>query len=75
MDDSWIRLHQWDEDRSKFCIPARELDRKGRKDELEVPPILEVSRAEEGGPELSIRKHPLRNRLRDGGLACPGQPV
>ena len=56
-------------------IFARELDRKGGEYEVEAAPIREVSRTEEGGTELSSCKRPLRNRLRDRALACPGQPV
>ena len=75
MDDSRIRLHQWDEDRPKFCVPACKLDRKGWENELEVAPIQEVPRAEERGSELSICEYPLRDRLRNGALPRPGQPV
>ena len=56
-------------------IFARELDRKGGEYEVEVAPIREVSRTEEGGTELSICECTLHNRLRDRALACPGQPV
>ena len=75
IDNSWVRLDQRDEDRSELSIFTRELDRKGGEYEVEVAPIREVSRTEEGGTELSICERPLRNRLRDRALACPGQPV
>ena len=75
MNDSRIRSHQWDKYRSNFGVPARELDRKGREYELEVPPIREVPRTEEGCPKLSICKHPLCDRLRDRALPRPGKPV
>ena len=42
---------------------------------MEVAPVQEVPRTKEGGPELSICKHSLRNRLRDRTLPRPGQPV
>ena len=45
---------------------------------MEVAPVLEISGAEEGSPEPSICKHPLRDRLSDGALprACESiQPV
>ena len=35
---------------------------------MEVAPVLEISGAEEGGTELSVREHPLGDRLSDGGL-------
>ena len=75
IDNSWVRLDQRDEDRSELSIFTRELDRKGGEYEVEVAPIREVSRTEEGGTELSICERPLRNRLRDRALACPGQSV
>ena len=75
IDNSWIRSDQRDEDRSEVGIFACELYSKGGEYEVEVAPIREVSRTEEGGTELSICEHPLRNRLRDRALACPGQPV
>ena len=73
--NSWIRLHQRDKDRSKFRVPACELNRKGGEDELEVTPILIVSRTEKRSPELTIRVHPLRDGLRDRALPRPSQPV
>ena len=54
---------------------ARELDGEGGKDEAEVAPVLEVSRTEEGGTKLSGCEHPLRDRLGDGALPRPSQPV
>jgi len=73
--DSRVRLHERDEDRSKFGVRACELNRKSWEDETEVPPVPEVSRTEEGGSKSSICEYPLRDRLRDRGLPSPGQPV
>ena len=42
---------------------------------MEVASVLKVSRAEEGGTELSLCKQPLRDRLGDRALSCPRQPV
>ena len=75
MDDSWIRLHQGDEDRSKFGVPPCELGSYGGEDELEVPPVLKVSRTEEGGTKLSVRECPLRDCLSDGALPRPCEPI
>ena len=75
MGDPWVGLDQRDKERSKAGVLARELDGKGGKDEVEVSPILEISRAEERGTKLSIRERPFRNRLGDSSLACPSQPV
>ena len=75
MGNSWIRPNQRDEDGSKFGISACELDRKGGKDEVEVAPVQEVPRTEEGGSKLTICEHPLCDRLGDGALPCPGQSV
>ena len=51
-----------------------ELNGDSGEDKLEVPPVLEVSRAE-GGPEASVGKHPLRDRLLDGALPRSSQPI
>ena len=75
VDDLWVRLDQRNEYRSKFSIRASELNRKGGEDQLEVSPVFEVSRAEERGSEPSVRKSPLRDRLRDGALSCSSEPV
>ena len=50
MGDPRIRLHERDEDRSKFGARACELNRKGWEDEAEVPPVPEVSRTEDEPP-------------------------
>ena len=68
-------MHQRNEDRSKFGVPAGQLNRKGREDETEVTPIREVPGAEEGRPKFSVRENPLRGGLGDRGLPCPRQPV
>jgi len=68
-------LGQRDEDGSKFGVRASQLDGKGREDELEVAPVREISRAEEGSAKPSVRECPFRDRLRDRGLSGPGQPV
>ena len=75
MGDSRIRPHQWDDARSELGVPARELDSEGGEDEPEVAPIREISRTEERGPELPIREHPLCDRLSDGALPRPSQPI
>ena len=75
MCDIWIRLHQWDKGRSEFRVPARQLNCKGWEDEAEIPPIWEISGAEEGRSKLAICEYPLRDSLGDSGLPCPGQPV
>jgi len=62
-------------DRPKFGVPPCKLDGQGGEDEVEIAPVLEVSGAEEGGPKLSVWENPLRDRLRDGGLPRPCQPV
>ena len=42
---------------------------------MEVTSVLKISRAKERGAKLPIREHPFCNRLCDGGLPRPGQPV
>ena len=56
-------------------MPGCELDGQGGEDEVEVAPVLEVSRTEERGTELSFYEQPLRDRLRDRALSCPCQSV
>jgi len=73
--NSWIRLDQGDEDRSKCGVPPCQLNRERWEDEAEVAPICEVSRTKEGGTKPSVCEHPLRNRLRDGALPRSSQPV
>ena len=68
-------MDQRDKDQSELGVFARKLDCKGGEYEVEVAPIREVSRTEEGGTELPICERSLRDRLRDRALACPGQPV
>jgi hypothetical protein len=75
VDDSWIRLDQLYEDRSIFGVFPCELDSQGGEDEVEVAPVLEVSRAEEGGTEPSVCERPLRDGLRDGGLPRSSEPI
>ena len=73
--NSWIQLHRRDEVGSKFCVPACELNGQGGEYELEVAPILEVSRTEERGTEPPVCEESLRDRLRDGGLPRPSQAI
>ena len=47
-------------------ILASELEGEGWEDQLEIAAVLEVSRAEEAGPELSTLKRCLGERLGDG---------
>ena len=75
MDNFWIRLHERDEDRSEFGVPPCELDGQGGEYEVEVAPVLKVSRAEERGPEASVCECPLGDRLRDGALPRSGESV
>ena len=75
MDDFRIRLDELDEGRSKLGVPPGELDSQGGENRLEVPPVLEVSGAKEGGAKPSICERPLRDRLGDGALPCPGETV
>ena len=75
MDDFRIRLDQPNEGRSELGVPPGELDSQGGEDCLEVPPVLEVPGAEEGGSQPSIRSRPLRDRLCNGALPRPGEPV
>ena len=75
MSNSWIRSNQRDEDRSKLGVLVGELNGEGGKNEVEVAAVRVVSRTEEGGTKLSSCEHPLRNRLCDGTLPCPSQPV
>ena len=42
---------------------------------MEVAPVLEVSRAEEGGAEPSVCKHPLCDCLCDGALSRPSETI
>ena len=51
------------------------MESEGGKDGLEVTPVLEVSRTEEGSAESSLRKHPLCDRLGNGGLPRSSEPV
>ena len=75
MGDFWIRPDEWDEDRSEFGVPSRELDSQCGEDKVEVSPVFEVSGTEEGGTETSIRKQPLCDRLCDRALPCPSEPI
>ena len=75
MEDFWIRLDQLDELRSKLGVPPGELDSQGGEDGLEAAPVLEVSGAEEGGTQPSVRKRPFRDRLCDCALPRPGETV
>ena len=75
MDDIWIRLDKLDESRSEFGVSPGELDSQRREDRLEVPPVLEVSGAKEGGAELSICRHPFSDGLCDGALPRPSETV
>ena len=68
-------MDQRDEGGSKLGVPPCELDSEGGEDELKVAPIQKVSRAEERGPEVSIRERPLRDRLCDCAFARPSQPI
>ena len=42
---------------------------------MEVAPVLEISGAEEGSTELSVREHPLGDCLSDGGLPCSSESI
>ena len=75
MDDIRIRPDQLDEGGSKLGVSPGELDRYGWEDRPEVPPVLEVSGAKEGGTESPICECPLGGRLCDRSLARPGEPI
>ena len=75
MDDIWIQPDQLDEGGSKLGVSPGELDCEGREDGPEVPPVLEVSGAKEGGTESPICECPLSGRLCDRSLPCPGEPI
>ena len=51
------------------------LNGKGGEDEPEVSPVREISGAEERGPESSVGKQSLCDRVRDGGLSRSGQSI
>ena len=61
--------------RSEIGVPACELNGDSREDDVEVAPVLVVSRTEERSPKLSVRKCPFRDCLCDGSFACSGEPV
>ena len=42
---------------------------------MKVAPVLEISGAEEGSTELSVREHPLGDRLSDGSLPCTSESI
>ena len=75
MDDIRIGPDELDDGGSKLRVSPGELDREGREDGPEVPPVLEVSGAKEGGTEPAICECPLSCRLCDRGLARPGEPI
>ena len=75
MDDIRIRLDKLNKRRSELGVRPGELDSQRREDKPEVPPVLEVSGAKEGGAELSICGHPLSDSLGDSALPCPGETV
>ena len=68
-------MGQQDKYRPKFGVLPGKLDGQGGEYEVEVAPVLEVSGAEERGTELIICEQPLRDRLSDRALSCPGQSV
>ena len=73
--NSRVRPDKRDKDRPKFGVGACELNREGGEDELEVPPVLEISGAEEGGAKRTVCERSLRDRLSDGGLPGPCDPI
>ena len=75
MNDIGIRLDELDKRRSELGVSSGELDSQCREDRLEVPPVLEVSGAKEGGAEMSICRHPLSDGLCDGALPRPSETV
>ena len=75
MDNIRIGPDELDDGGSKLGVSPGELDREGREDGPEVPPVLEVSGAKEGGTEPAICECPLGGRLCDRGLARPGEPI
>ena len=75
MDDVRIRPDQLNKGGSKLGISPGELDREGWEYRPEVPSVLEVSGAKEGGAESAICECPLGDRLCDGSLPRPGEPI
>ena len=75
MDDIWIRSDHLDKGGSKLGVCPRELDREGREDRSEVPPVFKISGAKEGGTESAICECPLGGRLCDGSLPRPSEPI
>ena len=71
----WVQLHQRNEDGSKLRIFACELDCKGGKDQLEIPPVLKIPWTEERGSKLSIRENSGRDSPRNSRLSCPRHPI
>ena len=51
------------------------MDGYGREDELEVTLVRKVPRTEEGGAKPSVCEGPLRDRLSNGALPHPCEPV
>ena len=66
MSDIWSPLQDLEQLLSETLVLAGELEGEGREDHLKVAAILEVSRAEEAGPELSAREGRLGERLGNG---------
>jgi hypothetical protein len=60
---------------SELWVSIGELEGEGGEDVLNVAPVLEISRAEETRPELSIRITGLGERLGDGRLPGPRETV
>ena len=60
---------------SEGRVAVGELEGEGRKDRLEVVPVLEVSRAEEAGTKPPVCEAPLGERLGDGRFPRPCEAV
>ena len=73
--DIWIRLEEGNEDGSEFMVLVCQLEGEGREDEVEIAPVLEIARTEEGGSQQPVGEDPFADRLGDRGLASPSQPV
>ena len=60
---------------SKVGVFVCQLESEGGKYELQVAPVLEVSRTKEGRSEESISKHTFGDCLSDRRLPRPGEPI
>ena len=60
---------------SEVGVFVCELESDGRKYEVEVAAVLEVSGTEKGRSQETIGEYTLNDALSDGRLPCPGEAV